>query len=83
MLADVIKHVKKDQAYRSLQPQLQLVVSKILQYRTNFDALLAMDNFMPVLDLLEKDYKSTCASFILTSFFLSFLLACVEFVETL
>ncbi len=68
LLADVIKHVKKEQAYRGLQPQLQLVISKILQYRTNFDQLLAMDNFMPVLDLLEKEYKSTICKAVLESF---------------
>lgn len=68
LLADVIKHVKKENAYKGLQPQLQIVVSKILQYRTNFDQLLAMDNFMPVLDLLEKDFKFTICKALLESF---------------
>jgi hypothetical protein len=68
LLADVIKHVKKDNAYKGLQPQLQLVISKVLQYRTNFDQLLAMDNFMPVLDLLEKDFKFSICKALLESF---------------
>ena len=68
LLADVIKHVKKDNAYKALQPQLQLVVSKILQYRTNFEQLLAMEHFMPVLDLLEKDFKFAICKALLESF---------------
>ncbi len=68
LLADVIKHVKKDNAYKALQPQLQLVISKILQYRTNFEQLLAMEHFMPVLDLLEKDFKFAICKALLESF---------------
>jgi hypothetical protein len=68
LLADIIKHVKKDNVYKSLQEPLQVVISKILQYRTNWEQLLAMDNFMPVVDLLEKDFKFTICKALLESF---------------
>eukprot|EP00455_Lapot_gusevi_P016412 TRINITY_DN1845_c0_g1_i12.p1 TRINITY_DN1845_c0_g1~~TRINITY_DN1845_c0_g1_i12.p1 ORF type:complete len:571 (-),score=204.35 TRINITY_DN1845_c0_g1_i12:116-1798(-) len=68
LLQDVILHVKKEQGYKQVQPALYTIVQKVLRYRTNFEELLAMDNFLPLLDLLEKEYKHKACKAVLESF---------------
>lgn len=45
-----------DRAYEDHYPQLQSVVSKILQKRSsNFADLFAHDKFMPFIDMFQKE----------------------------
>ena len=68
LLGDVIKHVKQDNAHKQYQVEIQRVVSNVLKYRPTFEQLLALDNFMPLLDLLERDYKFSSCKSVLESF---------------
>jgi uncharacterized protein YkvS len=67
-LKDVIKHVKKDGANSRLQDQLQGMVAKIMEHSRDIDRTLAMDNFLPLLDLLERKTKVEAGKIILRKF---------------
>jgi len=50
------QHMLPDRAYEDHYPQLQSVVSKILQKRSsNFADLFAHDKFMPFIDMFQKE----------------------------
>lgn len=66
-LKDVIKHVKHESAYKTLQEQLYGIVQKVLVYTPEFDKTLTMDNFLPLIDLLDKEHKVQAAKTVLTS----------------
>lgn len=67
-LKDVIKHVRESQAYKRLQSQLASIVSKIIVHNNDLDKTLAMDNFLPILDLLDKQAKVPAGKVILGHF---------------
>jgi VPS35 endosomal protein-sorting factor-like len=64
---DVIKHVRKNGAYKELQTELQNIVMKILSFNKNFESTLSMDNFLPLLDMLDRDTKVLASKSILSS----------------
>jgi len=67
-LKDVIKHVKKGQAHLRLQEQIQTIISKVMEYTKDIEKTLSMDNFLPVIDLLETANKVPCGKVILSAF---------------
>lgn len=67
-LKDVIKHVKKGGAHLKLQEQIQKIVVKTVELTSDIEATLAMDNFLPVIDLLETAAKVPAAKTILMAF---------------
>lgn len=67
-LKDVIKHLKKDQAYLQRQEQLQTIVMKVMEHNKDLTKTLSMDNFLPVIDLLERPAKVPAGKIILKAF---------------
>lgn len=67
-LKDVIKHLKKDQANLKLQEPLQSIVLKVMEHTKDLEKTLSMDNFLPVIDLLEREAKATAGKVILQAF---------------
>lgn len=67
-LKDVIKHIKQDQAHIRLQTQLQTIISKVMEHSQDIEKTLSMDNFLPVIDLLETQNKVPCGKIILGAF---------------
>lgn len=57
MLGDVLKHVRVEHQYSNFQVELQNVALKILENQREFSKLSAMDNFMPLVDLLYGEVK--------------------------
>ena len=57
VLGDVIKHMLPDRAFEDHYNQLVFVINKIvsLNHENDFAAILSMNNFMPFLDLLQKE----------------------------
>eukprot|EP01006_Ploeotia_vitrea_P063076 TRINITY_DN84900_c0_g1_i1.p1 TRINITY_DN84900_c0_g1~~TRINITY_DN84900_c0_g1_i1.p1 ORF type:complete len:1024 (-),score=600.29 TRINITY_DN84900_c0_g1_i1:79-3114(-) len=67
-LKDVIKHAKQDAAYKEHQIPLASIVQTVLKYNADFANTLTMDNFLPLLDLLEKKHKVDASKNILLAF---------------
>lgn len=54
-LGDIIKHMSPDRAYENHYSQLQTIVNKVVQGTSDFENLFAMDKFLPVLDMFQKE----------------------------
>lgn len=67
-LKDVIKHVRKDNAFKTLQPQLFVVTQRVMSYSKEFVKVLSMDTFLPLFDLLDKKTKVDAAKCVLQRF---------------
>jgi hypothetical protein len=67
-LKDVLKHVKKDGAHKTLQEELAGIVEKIMMHCKDLNKTLAMDNLLPILDLLEKKHKVSASKAVLVQF---------------
>ncbi|KAK6187960.1 hypothetical protein SNE40_005876 [Patella caerulea] len=55
IIADIIKHMTPDRAYEDFYPQLLSIVSKILVHQHDFSLLFALDKFMPLLDMFQRE----------------------------
>ncbi|XP_078273677.1 VPS35 endosomal protein-sorting factor-like isoform X3 [Rhinoraja longicauda] len=55
VLADVIKHLTPDRAFEDAYPQLQSIITKILDQFHDFAVLFSMDKFLPFLDMFQKE----------------------------
>ncbi|GJQ78307.1 hypothetical protein Trydic_g22145 [Trypoxylus dichotomus] len=55
IIGDLIKHVQPDRAYENLYPQLQQIVQKVISHMSDFEVLLSMDNFLPLIDLFQQE----------------------------
>lgn len=55
VLADVIKHLTPDRAFEDAYPQLQSIITKILDQFHDFAVLFSMDKFLPFLDMVQKE----------------------------
>jgi heme oxygenase len=64
-LQDVIKHAKPNQGHLEVQEQLRVIIERVLSHTRDLERTLAMDNFLPLLDLLEKAAKTQVAKQIL------------------
>lgn len=67
-LKDVIKHVKKDDAYMALQEPLCDMVKRMVEKAKDIEKMLTMDHFLPIIDLLEKKVKVEASKVILYEF---------------
>jgi len=56
-LNDVIKHVKKEDAYKQFQGHLEGIAVKVVTHTTNLEQTLTMDSYLPLLDLLTRENK--------------------------
>ncbi len=54
-MGDVIKHVQPDRKFEKFYPQLQSIISKILEFLTDFNVLFSIDKFLQFLDLFQKE----------------------------
>lgn len=44
-----------DRAYEKHYPQLKSIVDKVVNYNQDFEALLAMENLLPLVDLFQQE----------------------------
>lgn len=54
-LGDIIRHMVPERAYEKHYPQLKAVIEKVVNYTQDFEALLAMDNLLPLVDLFQQE----------------------------
>ncbi|XP_051172865.1 VPS35 endosomal protein-sorting factor-like [Leptopilina boulardi] len=54
-LGAVINHLGSNRAFEQFYPQLQTIVEKIVAHTQDFESLLIMNNFLPLLDLFHKE----------------------------
>ncbi|XP_014211909.1 UPF0505 protein C16orf62 homolog isoform X3 [Copidosoma floridanum] len=54
-LGEIINHLGPSRTFEYFYPQLQNIAEKIVAYTQDFDSLLTMDNFLPLLDLFQKE----------------------------
>ncbi|GFO28653.1 upf0505 protein c16orf62-like protein [Plakobranchus ocellatus] len=55
ILGDIIKHMIPDRAYEDFYPQLQSVISKILDHQHDFSLLFSLEKFLPFIDMFQKE----------------------------
>ncbi|XP_059835392.1 VPS35 endosomal protein-sorting factor-like isoform X1 [Hypanus sabinus] len=55
VLTDVIKHLTPDRAFEDAYPQLQSIITKILDQFHDFAVLFSMDKFLPFLDMFQRE----------------------------
>jgi hypothetical protein len=68
MLADVLAHVNVDRAHERLQPRLVGIVQKVLAKHSDFEALFAMQHFLPLLDLFQGEAKVDASKSLVAAF---------------
>ncbi|KAE8740858.1 hypothetical protein FOCC_FOCC013650 [Frankliniella occidentalis] len=54
-LGDIIKHMSVGRAYESHYSSLQTVMERVLSHANDFETLLTMDKFLPMLDIFQKE----------------------------
>ncbi|GAM18399.1 hypothetical protein SAMD00019534_015740 [Acytostelium subglobosum LB1] len=54
-LKDILRHIIPDKAYENLQSHLQSIVLKILTHVQDFNVLVGITNFLPLLDLFNGE----------------------------
>ncbi|XP_008195313.1 VPS35 endosomal protein-sorting factor-like [Tribolium castaneum] len=55
ILGDIIDHIAPDRSYEQYYNQLKNVVENIVLNIQDFEALLVMDNFLPLIDLFQQE----------------------------
>lgn len=55
LIGDVIKHMTPERAFEQHYPQLQSIISKVLDHMHDFSVLVSMDKFLPFLDMFQKE----------------------------
>ena len=55
ILGDIIKHMNENRAFESHYTQLSSIMTKILTHVHDFNVLFSLDNFLPFLDMLQKE----------------------------
>ncbi|XP_072337992.1 LOW QUALITY PROTEIN: VPS35 endosomal protein-sorting factor-like [Scyliorhinus torazame] len=55
VLSDIIKHLTPDRAFEDAYPQLQSIVTKVLEQFHDFAILFSMEKFLPFLDMFQKE----------------------------
>jgi len=67
-LKDVIKHVKEDEEnVKTFQKELESISISVMKYSKDIDQTLTMDNFLPLLDLLDKANKVIVGTLVLSA----------------
>ncbi|XP_001604914.2 VPS35 endosomal protein sorting factor-like [Nasonia vitripennis] len=54
-LGEIINQLGPSRAFEHFYPQLQNIAEKIVANTQDFDSLLTMDNFLPLIDLFQKE----------------------------
>eukprot|EP01133_Synstelium_polycarpum_P000225 gene225-275_t len=54
-LKDILRHIIPDKAYEGIQSHLQSIVLKILTHIQDFNILIGLSNFLPLLDLFNGE----------------------------
>ncbi|KAJ8664206.1 hypothetical protein QAD02_024471 [Eretmocerus hayati] len=54
-LGEIISHLGSSRVFENFYPQLQSIAEKIVMHTQDFDSLLAMENFLPFIDLFQKE----------------------------
>eukprot|EP00698_Gefionella_okellyi_P012762 TRINITY_DN3458_c0_g1_i1.p1 TRINITY_DN3458_c0_g1~~TRINITY_DN3458_c0_g1_i1.p1 ORF type:complete len:957 (+),score=233.47 TRINITY_DN3458_c0_g1_i1:41-2872(+) len=68
MMRDILAHVSQDHNYEQVQPQLQAVVQRILLKEGALEKALAMESFVGVVDLFQKEAKTSICLALMESF---------------
>lgn len=69
-LNDVVRHVKRGQAYLNLQTSLSKIFQAVLNTKFSLQATLSMDSLLPLLDLIvDKQLKRIICKSVLQSCF--------------
>lgn len=55
LLGEIKIRMNQSKAYENHYPQLQSILEKIVRHCKEFECLLTLDNFLPVLDLFKKE----------------------------
>ncbi|XP_067859292.1 VPS35 endosomal protein-sorting factor-like isoform X1 [Heptranchias perlo] len=55
VLSDVIKHLTPDRAFEDAYPQLQSIITKVLDHFHDFAVLFSTEKFLPFLDMFQKE----------------------------
>lgn len=68
-MGDILYHMTPNRSYERHYHELQVIVDKIVSNTQDIHGVLALDNFLPMLDLFQKDsVKLTVCKSILTSY---------------
>ncbi|KYQ92028.1 hypothetical protein DLAC_06857 [Tieghemostelium lacteum] len=54
-LKDILRHIIPDKGYEQIQSHLQSIVLKILTHIQDFNILIGLSNFLPILDLFNGE----------------------------
>lgn len=54
-LGDIINHMSGGRAYENHYASLQMVMERVLAHANDFETLLTMDKFLPMLDMFQKE----------------------------
>ncbi|VEN48574.1 unnamed protein product [Callosobruchus maculatus] len=55
ILGDIIEHMSPNRNFENFYNELKVIVSKIVSYNQDFEMLLVMDNFLPLIDLFQQE----------------------------
>ncbi|XP_018335730.1 UPF0505 protein C16orf62 homolog isoform X2 [Agrilus planipennis] len=68
ILGNVIEHMSRKRIYENFYPQLKNVVQKVISFTQDFETLLAMDSFLPLIDLFQRENVKVevCKSILIT-----------------
>ncbi|KAB0804643.1 hypothetical protein PPYR_01613 [Photinus pyralis] len=55
IIGDIVAHLSPSRNYEQYYSQLKSIVVKIVSRMQEFEALLAMDNFLPLIDLFQQE----------------------------
>ncbi|XP_003492666.1 VPS35 endosomal protein sorting factor-like isoform X1 [Bombus vosnesenskii] len=51
----IIDRLNPNKSFEHFYPQLQNIIEKVISHTQDFESLLAMDNFLPLIDLFHKE----------------------------
>ncbi|KAK4884963.1 hypothetical protein RN001_001234 [Aquatica leii] len=55
IIGDIVSHLSPNRAYEQYYNKLKCIVMNIISHMQDFEALLAMDNFLPLIDLFQQE----------------------------
>ncbi|KAF5301140.1 hypothetical protein FQR65_LT08970 [Abscondita terminalis] len=55
IIGDIVSHLSPNRAYEQYYNKLKCIVMSIISHMQDFEALLAMDNFLPLIDLFQQE----------------------------
>ncbi|CAH1997005.1 unnamed protein product [Acanthoscelides obtectus] len=73
ILGDIIEHMSPNRNFENFYNDLKIIVGKIVSNNQDFEMLLVMENFLPLIDLFQQEYmKVEVCKNILTNNFTCF-----------